>query len=41
MSLANGGYGAVFFYSVAIAVGVLLVSAAVMWLGNVRRPASA
>lgn len=38
---ANGGYGAVFLYSVAILVMMLIFCAVVVWLGNVRRPAEA
>jgi hypothetical protein len=41
MSPAHGGYGAVLFYSVAVLIFMLIVCAAVVWLGNVRRPASA
>ncbi len=37
---ANGGYGSVAFYSVAILVFMLIVCAVVVWLGNIRRPAA-
>jgi hypothetical protein len=38
---ANGGYGAVAFYCVAILVLMLVVCVVVVWLGNARRPAEA
>src|SRR5260370_11603348 len=37
---ANGGYGSVAFYSVAILVFMLIVCAVVVWLGNIRRLAA-
>ncbi len=37
---ANGGYGSVAFYSVAILVLMLLVCAVVVWLGNARSPSA-
>jgi hypothetical protein len=38
---ANGGYVSVVGYSIAILVLMLIVCAAVVWLGNVRSPAGA
>jgi len=35
---ANGGYGSVALYSVAILAFMLLVCAVVVWLGNLRSP---
>jgi hypothetical protein len=36
---ANGGYGSVALYCVAILVLMLILCAVVVWLGNLRRPA--
>lgn len=36
---ANGGYGSVAIYSVAILAFMLLVCGLVVWLGNLRSPA--
>jgi hypothetical protein len=36
---ANGGYGSVTLYCVGILVFMLVVCGAVVWLGNLRRPA--
>lgn len=41
MSPANGGYAAVIGYSIAVLILMLVVCAVVVWLGNLRRPASA
>lgn len=37
---ANGGYGAVAFYCVAILMVMLVFCAVVVWLANVRRPSA-
>lgn len=34
---ANGGYGTVALYCVGIAVVVFVISAAVVWIGNLAR----
>jgi hypothetical protein len=36
----NGGYGQVLVTAVAVTIGFVLISAAIIWLGNVRRDAA-
>jgi hypothetical protein len=38
---ANGGYGQVLVTAVAITIGFIVISAAIIWLGNRRREAAA